>query len=214
MSVTLNKITLWGCDFGDHNICIPLRQLYTLTFFRLFFFFNTLSSTSWRTNVWTLLYRLNHFWKITPFHLPFFFPFFSIFNTSSSTPFPSSPPTSSLLWISRIRWGRPGRWPAAFLCEGVLVVPAHVEPHATPSLPQPVCAGWADAAQQKVCRGERKWEGRVQNMPLQRGGKSPELCALFSFPDLIWHSWLEFIITNILTLIFHFQATEEQVFAV
>ncbi len=56
--------------------------------------------------------------------------------------------------VSRIWWGGPWRRPAAFLCEGVLVVPTYVEPHAAPSIPQPVCAGWADVAQQEICHGE------------------------------------------------------------
>jgi len=34
------------------------------------------------------------------------------------------------------------------------VVPSHVEPHAAPSIPQPVGAGRADVAQQEICRGE------------------------------------------------------------
>lgn len=56
--------------------------------------------------------------------------------------------------MSRLWWGGPGRRPAAFLCEGVLVVSPHVEPHAATSIPQPVCAGRADVAQQEICHGE------------------------------------------------------------
>lgn len=33
------------------------------------------------------------------------------------------------------------------------MVPPHVEPHAAPSVPQPVCSGRADAAQQEICHG-------------------------------------------------------------
>lgn len=53
----------------------------------------------------------------------------------------------------RIGRGGPGRRPAALLRQGVLVVPAHVEPHAAAPLPQPVGAGGADVAEQEVCHG-------------------------------------------------------------
>lgn len=65
---------------------------------------------------------------------------------------PSSPPPLTL--TSRLWRGGPGRWPAAFLCEGVLVVSSHVEPHAAASIPQPVRPGRADVAQQEICHGE------------------------------------------------------------
>lgn len=42
------------------------------------------------------------------------------------------------------------------------MVPSHVEPHAAPSIPQPVRAGRADVAQQEICHGESEGgEGQV-----------------------------------------------------
>lgn len=51
------------------------------------------------------------------------------------------------------RGGRRGRH-AAEAPQRVLVVSSHVEPHAATPLPQPLCAGRPDEAQQTVCFGE------------------------------------------------------------
>lgn len=91
---------------------------------------------------------------------------------SPSLPLPPTPPPPLSLSphpgsACRLRIGRggPGRRPAALLRQGVLVVPAHVEPHAAAPLPQSVGAGGADVAEQEVCHGRthtHKWTNWIQ----------------------------------------------------
>lgn len=81
----------------------------------------------------------------------------SSFTISTSSSYSSSSALFRRIPVprARLRIGRggPGRRPAALLRQGVLVVPAHVEPHAAAPLPQPVGAGGADVAEQEVCHG-------------------------------------------------------------
>lgn len=77
----------------------------------------------------------------------------SSFTVSTSFSYSSAFSPGSVCHL-RIGRGGPGRRPAALLRQGVLVVPAHVEPHAAAPLPQSVGAGGADVAEQEVCHGK------------------------------------------------------------
>lgn len=65
------------------------------------------------------------------------------------------------------------RRPAAAVRGPVLVVPAHVEPHAAPPVPQRVLAGGADGPQQGVRPGERGGLGPPRAGPGAGCGVSP-----------------------------------------
>ena len=54
------------------------------------------------------------------------------------------------------------------------MVPSHVESHAAPSIPQPICAGRADVAQQEICHGESEGgEGQVTVLSEHCGQSHP-----------------------------------------
>lgn len=137
----------WSYFFLCISCCFTL--MFVLTFVS-FFITRPILSCSVTVPIFYLVHSLST-------HNPLFY-----YKTSLALFSPTLPPPSSvsspthlcLCRISRIWWGGPGRRPAAFLCEGVLVVPSHVEPHAASSISQPVCAGWADVAKQEICNGE------------------------------------------------------------
>lgn len=58
------------------------------------------------------------------------------------------------------------------------MVPAHVEPHAAPSIPQPVRARRADVAEQEICHGMSRGRGWGTNVSSQLWALWAELILL------------------------------------